>query len=71
MPRYGQSDQAQVNIEMGQGTFDLDHEVMGLQGQVGRLKQMATSISEESRLQGQAAESLVNVLVTQTTCVWR
>ncbi|KAL3137019.1 hypothetical protein ABBQ32_006610 [Trebouxia sp. C0010 RCD-2024] len=42
--------------------FDIDSEVEGLQGQIGRLKQVARAIGEENVLQSQAANSLEEVL---------
>ena len=38
--RAGQSDSAQISIEMGQG-YDLDNEIDGLRSDVGRLKQVS------------------------------
>lgn len=37
--RAGQSDQAQISIELGEG-FNLDSEIDGLRSQVGRLKEV-------------------------------
>ena len=37
--RAGQSDSAQISIELGQG-YDLDSEIEGLRSDVGRLKQV-------------------------------
>ena len=37
--RAGQSDSAQVSIEMGQG-YEFDNEIEGLRSDVGRLKQV-------------------------------
>lgn len=45
--RAGQSDSAQVSIEMGQG-YDLDNEIEGLRSDVGRLKQVSASSSVSS-----------------------
>lgn len=42
--------------------FDMDSEVEGLRGQVGRLKQVARAIGEENVLQAQAASSLEEAL---------
>ena len=45
--RAGQSDSAQVSIEMGQG-YDLDNEIEGLRSDVGRLKQVPVPSSVSS-----------------------
>lgn len=42
--RAGQSDSAQVSIEMGQG-YDLDTEIEGLRSDVGQLKQVSCTDS--------------------------
>lgn len=55
------SDQNQVSINMPDA-FDMDSEVEGLRGQVGRLKQVARAIGEENVLQAQAASSLEEAL---------
>lgn len=55
------NDQNQVSINMPE-SFDMDTEVEGLRGQVGRLKQVARAIGEENVLQQQAANSLEEVL---------
>lgn len=55
------ADQGQVSINMPDA-FDIDSEVEGLQGQLGRLKQVARAIGEENVLQSQAANSLEEVL---------
>lgn len=55
------NDQSQVSINMPDA-FDLDNEVEGLRGQIGRLKQVAHAIGEENVLQAQAANSLEEVL---------
>lgn len=55
------ADQGQVSINMPDA-FDIDSEVEGLQGQIGRLKQVARAIGEENVLQSQAANSLEEVL---------
>ena len=53
-------DQAQVAMEMG--AFDLDHEVDGLRQKVGRMKQLANDIGDESRLQGELLANLDETL---------
>ena len=44
--RSGQSDQAQVIMEMGQG-YDMDQEIEGLSSSVSRLKQVQHSVLTE------------------------
>lgn len=49
---YGQSDQAQISIELGEG-FDLDNEIDGLRSQVGRLKEVrAHHVSQTLSIHG-------------------
>lgn len=57
------SDQVQVAIEAGTG-YDLDDEIEELRSSVGRLKQVSTAISEESRLTSQVLETLENAMET-------
>ena len=46
---YGQSDQAQISIELGEG-FDLDNEIDGLRSQVGRLKEVRLAYVKQTIL---------------------
>jgi len=55
--RPGTSDQLQVSVDPGHD-FDLDHEIDGLRGQLGKLKEVSSAIAEENKLQRSIADSL-------------
>jgi hypothetical protein len=48
-----------VQITMQQPQFDLDNEITGLRGQMGKLKTMSQQIGEESRIHGELISGLV------------
>lgn len=47
-----------VQITMQQPQFDLDNEITGLRGQMGKLKTMSQQIGEESRIHGELISGL-------------
>ncbi len=71
---YGQSDQAQISIELGEG-FDLDNEIDGLRSQVGRLKEVGAAVVNEQVAvccrSGRRCQILTSTRIADVTRNWR
>ena len=71
---YGQSDQAQISIELGEG-FDLDNEIDGLRSQVGRLKEVGAAVVNEQVAvccrSGRRCQMLTSTRIADVTRNWR